>query len=103
MDTIIQNLSEIEGRAAEVMREANDRKKHIDEEMKAKAAQFDQELEEQTNQEIARIRKELGEKAELELKTHRQAADNLLQQIEENYQQNHQMLAKALFDQMIKG
>lgn len=103
MDTIIKNLSEIEMRTREVMQEANEEKKRIDAELRGRTQDFDQALAQETERKIEEIRQRLGIQAEAELAAHRQATADTLKQITDSYQEQHEQLARGLFEQMVKG
>lgn len=103
MDTVIRQISEIEAAAASVMDDANARKKAFAEKMETATADFDRQLEEDTERRIGELRANM--ETEMHTRLSRQQADakHLLQRMEQNYKDHHQEYAQQLFRSLTEG
>lgn len=102
MDTIINQLSQIEDSAASVMEDANLQKKTIAQEMSDKTAAFDQEQEAEIAQQIEALRADMEVKMNAKLEQQHGHAASVLLQMELNYEEHHEEYARRLFRQIIK-
>lgn len=102
MNTIINQLSEIENHAASVMENANLLKKNIAQEMKDKTVAFDQEQAAKIKQQIESLRADMEVEMNTKLEQQRQRATSLLLQMEQNYEDHHEEYARKLFQQLLK-
>lgn len=103
MDTMIKQLSEIETAATSIMDNANARKKAFAEELAAKTAAFDQELDEKTEEQRQRLRANMETTLTAKLQQQKQDVHCLLQRMEKNYANHHNEYAARLFQSLIEG
>ena len=94
MEQIIKKLAEIETAAGHIMDDAERRKHALSEEMEKQCREFDSALEEETAQKIEQIKKPHLQKLRKETQEHND-------QIDSYYRQNHQRLARELFEEIL--
>lgn len=102
MNTVINQLSEIEKSADSIMDDANAGKKALAQEMEEKTAAFDAALEAETAKKIAQIHEQMD--AELKELLDKQTKESaaLIKQLEANYENCHAAYAETLFRSMVK-
>lgn len=103
MDTIINQLSEIETAASAVMDDANARKKAFAEGIMLKTTAFDQELNENTDKQLGILRKNMETTLTGKLEKQQKDVGCLLQHMEKNYEDHHREYAAKLFQSLIEG
>lgn len=102
MDSVIEKISEIEAAAAAIMDEANEQKKDIALKMQEKTAGFDTQLEDETKEEISRLRAAMEIEMRERLKAQQEDCKNILLAMEQKYQEHHADYVKELFKKMVK-
>lgn len=103
MDTIINQLSEIETAASSIMDKANAKKKAFAKEIEAKTIAFDQELEKKTEEQRESLRTKMETALTCKLEKQKQDTHCLLFRMEKNYEDHHSEYAAKLFQSLIKG
>ena len=101
MDTVIKQISDIETAASSVMEDANARKKAFAQEMADKTAAFDRELDASTGKKIDDLRARMEIEMNSKLSKQKTDAENMLAQMEKNYEDHHGDYAKKLFQSLI--
>ena len=100
MDTVINQLSDIEKAAVSVMDGADERKSRWP--VKWKKTAFDARLEKETQDRISQIRGKMEEELQQELRQQKEDAKAVMARLEEAYEARHEEYAQALFKSMIK-
>lgn len=97
MNTVIKRISEIEDAASTIMESANASKKAFAQEMEERTREFNRDLEVRTEQGIEEFRKRM--EAEMALKQEQQNSEaaDLLQRMEQNYEECHSQYVDQLF------
>lgn len=101
MEQIINKLAEIETAAGHIMEDAEQKKQALSEEMEKQCQEFDSALEEETNQKIEQIKKQLLEDKENRLQKLRRETQKHNEYIDSYYRQNHERLARELFQKIL--
>lgn len=102
MDTVIKKISEIEEAASSIMEAANVRKKAFAEELAKRTEDFDRQLDQMTAQQLTDLRARMETEMHLKLSKQQSDANQLLQQMEVNYNEHHTEYAKELFQSLIE-
>ena len=89
MEEIIGKLSEIEAAASAIMEEALQKKKTMALELDRRKKDWSENLEQQTQQKIERLKQEMGEDIENSLKVQKDKAKDYLDKLHALYNQNH--------------
>lgn len=101
MDTIINQLSHIEGTAVRIMESADHRKKELSLEMEERTRNYDASLKEEMDQRLEEIRRELQEKQEAELARLEAETARELQELKDSYQKHHSAWAQEILHSII--
>lgn len=102
MDTVIRQLSEIETKSLAVMEEANERMKTYAREMEEKTAEFDRQLDLETESKIKDLRREKEAESNAKRSSQQARAEEILQMMDQNYEENHESYVHKLFQELIK-
>lgn len=102
MDTVIEKISEIESAATSIMNEANERKKAFAKEMEERTAEFDAQLEAETNKRIESLRASMEITMNNRLEKQRNDSKRVLDAMERRYKKNHSQYVEELFYNMTK-
>lgn len=102
MEQVLKRLYEIESAAEAIMQKADERKKQLAKEMEEKTAAFDQKTQEETAKTIAHQKEELTKQIQKELEEQQTETERLLSAIEQDYQKNHNQLAKQILQSLIQ-
>jgi len=103
MNDVINKLSDIEQAAVSIMEGTGARKKEIAGEMAAKTAEFDARLEIETARKLDKLRTQMEVDMRAKLSKQKADAEQLLRQMEDNYNAYHVRYAKELFAAMTEG
>ncbi len=102
MDKVIKKISEIEATASSVMDDANERKKAFAKEMEEKTAEFDRNLDAQTEEKIHELQHQMEIEMNSKLSKQKSDADALLARMQTNYDNHHRTYVRKLFEQLVK-
>lgn len=102
MDTVIEKISEIESAATSIMNEANEQKKAFAKEMEDRTAEFDAQLEAETNKRIESLRASMEIIMNNRLEKQRIDSKRVLDAMERRYKEHHNQYVEELFYNMIK-
>lgn len=102
MDTVIKKISEIEEATSSIMEAANIRKKAFAQELAKRTEDFDHQLDLMTEQQLTDLRARMETEMQAKLSKQQSDADQLLQQMESNYNEHHTEYAKELFQSLIE-
>ena len=102
MDTVIKKISEIEEAASSIMEAANIRKKAFAQELAKRTEDFDHQLDLMTEQQLTDLRARMETEMQAKLSKQQSDADQLLQQMESNYNEHHTEYANELFQSLIE-
>ncbi|MDQ0152238.1 hypothetical protein J2S20_000923 [Moryella indoligenes] len=100
MDNIIEQLNDIEHRAAAIMEAAIRGKKALTERYAAESADWDAKLAADSEAQIAALRKKAAENTEALLSAERESIDRERRKILASYEQNHALYTDRLFESM---
>lgn len=101
MDTIISQLSHIEGTAVRIMESAEHQKKELSLEMEQRTREYDARLAEETRHRLDSLKETLNAQKDTELSCFQEEAVHTLQKLKENYEKNHTVWAKEIFHSII--
>lgn len=102
MDTVIEKISEIESAATSIMDSANERKKAFAQEMAERTADFDDQLEAETEKKLEKLRTAKEEDLKARLEEQKKNSEKAMASLETYYEKNHARLTENLFNNMIK-
>lgn len=102
LNSIIDQLAEIDSASAQIMRNTQDEKTRYAEYIQQQKIDFDKKLEEQVNIEITQFEKELSEKSAQELADFQAACQQDILRLDSFYQQKSNSLAEEIFKSIIK-
>ncbi len=102
MEQVLKRLYEIESAAEAIMQKADEKKKLMSKEMDEKTAAFDQKIQNETAQTIAHQKEELTKQIQKELEEQKKETERLLLALEQDYQKNHNKLAKQILQSLIQ-
>lgn len=100
MNDMIEKLSDIEHTAASIMDAAHVRKKEAAKEMEDETAAFDRQLEAETASQISILKAKMETDMQAKLSAQRTVSLEILKELEDTYQTNHEALVKELFETM---
>ena len=101
MEQILNKLSEIETTANGIMEEADKKKQELSSEMEETCRAFDNRLEQETEQEIQKIRQDL-ERQDVQLTDLLKNTEEGFAQLDSYYEKNHTTLSRELFQKIIE-
>lgn len=101
MDTIINQLSHIEGTAVRIMESADYQKKELAQEMEQRTREYDARLAEDTKNQLDALREQLNAKKEADLSRLKEETARAMQDLEDNYSKNHTLWAKEILQSII--
>ena len=99
MQTVIQKLSEIETAATKIMEDAAAKKKQMDQKFQDDCNAFDKKLDGETSQ---RLRKSLISAAERDLEDINAQTTKSLEDLDREYDRQHESWAEQIFDHLIR-
>lgn len=102
MEQILNKLSEIETTANGIMEEADKKKQELSSEMEETCRAFDNRLEQETEQEIQKIRQELERQKDVQLTDLLKNTEEGFAQLDSYYEKNHTTLSRELFQKIIE-
>ena len=101
MDTIINQLSHIEGTAVRIMESADHQKKELALEMEQRTREYDARLAEDTKNQLNALKEQLNAQKEADLSRLKAETTHALQELENNYRINHSIWAKEILHSII--
>lgn len=101
MDTIINQLSHIEGTAVRIMESAEHQKKELSLEMEQRTHEYDARLAEETKHQLDSLKETLNAQKDAELSCLQKETAHTLQKLEESYEKNHTVWAKEILHSII--
>lgn len=101
MDTIINQLSHIEGTAVRIMESAEHQKKELSLEMEQRTREYDDRLARDTKKQLDSLKETLSAKKDAELSRLEAKTAHTLQELEENYKKNHTAWAEEILHSII--
>lgn len=101
MDTIINQLSHIEGTAVRIMESAEHQKKELSLEMEQRTREYDARLAEETKHQLDSLKETLNAQKDAELSCLQKETAHTLQKLEESYKKNHTVWAKEILHSII--
>lgn len=102
MEQILNKLSEIEVTAQRIMEDADRTKTALSAETEQKCKDFDASLEQETNEQVQKLRESLEEKKDAELTALRQKTEASLKELDTYFEQNHERLSEELFHKLLE-
>lgn len=102
MQTVIQKLSEIETAATRIMDDAAAKKKQMDQKYKDDCDAFDKRLDEETAKRLDQLRKDLGASAEHDLEDINVKTAKSLENLDREYEKQHEVWAEQIFNHLIR-
>ncbi len=102
IDQVISNLSKIEASAAKVINDAEEEKASYTKYIESEIKKFDAEFEEKTSKQLEELTNNLEETQKKELTDMRAEIVAYVNKMEEDFNDNHEKYAKAIFERIIK-
>ena len=98
MDSVIEQLAEIETTAEAIVDHAEEEKHKIEKRIQAERDQFDEELEAETQKKLAAIKKEADEV----MAEQREKNSFMLEHLQKEYDGNHELYAKEIVRRIVE-
>ena len=102
MEQIISKLSEIEAAAKVIMEDTDRKKKALSQEMENKCKAFDIALEKETDEQIAKIRRNLEQEKDARLTSLQKDTEAAFTALDSYYEKNHERLSRQIFEKIIQ-
>jgi len=102
MDSVIEQLAEIETTAEAIVDHAEEEKHKIEKRIQAERDQFDEELEAETQKKLATIKKEADERMEQVMAEQREKNSFMLEHLQKEYDGNHELYAKEIVRRIVE-
>lgn len=102
MDSVIDQLAEIESTAEAIVDHAEQEKREIEKRIQMERNQFDQDLETKTQERLAAIRAEAQDKTDRILNEQRQKNHSMLDNLQKEYEENHEAYAREIVKHIIE-
>lgn len=102
MDSVVEKLADIEATAEAITQHAQAQKTEIEKEIQKKRNHFDRELEDKTQNKLAKIRKEGEDKMNLILEEQRLKNNSTIQNLEKDFKENHALYAEEILNHIIE-
>lgn len=102
MDSIIEQLAEIEVAAEAIVDHAERQKGEIEKKVQAERDKFDRELEEETAKELEAIRSEAEAKMEKVLSGQKEKNQYMLDNLQKEYEENHEIYAEEIVKHIVE-
>ena len=103
MDKIVNRLGKIETAATAILEATNVRKLEMEQQSADKLKAYDLEISSKTAEKIAKLKATLDEQKDNEIDRIKTETADVILRISHDYENNHEALAKQLFEKMIKG
>ena len=102
MDSVIEQLAEIETTAEAIVDHAEEEKHKIEKRIQAERDQFDEELEAETQKKLAAIKKEADERMEQVMAEQREKNSFMLEHLQKEYDGNPELDAKEIVRRIVE-
>lgn len=102
MNSIIEQLSEIESAAEAIVDHAEQQKGEIEKKIQAQRDQFDRDLEEETQEKLAAIRAETEAKMNQVLGEQKEKNQFMLDHLQKEYEEKHEIYAEEILRHIIE-
>jgi|GEM_PF-150059 len=96
MNTIVEQLSEIEKASQDIVANAEEQKEALRQEMEDRKKQFDEKLHADTEKKIADMNAELNASLEQQTAKMREANQQMLDRLQQDYEKNHGLYAQEI-------
>ena len=98
MDSVIEQLSEIEKTAEDIVEHAEKQKTEIEHQIQNERDVFDRETEQATQEELSRIRAQAKDKMDAVMEEQREKNQKLLEELRKEYEENHEAYARNILE-----
>lgn len=98
MEEVIQKLSEIESTAKKIMEDAQLQKATLDKNLQQRMKEYDEQSEKQLADELMKRQKALESKTKEQIAALEQKTSNILSELDQYYEKNHERLVQEIFD-----
>ena len=102
MKSVIEKLAEIEITAQAIVEHAEVRKHDAEKEIMLMRKEFDEKLEEETEEKIHKIRAEREEKLNLKMEEERKKNSKVIELLKEEFAENHTVYAKRILENILE-
>ena len=102
INSIIDQLAEIDSASAKIMKQTQDEKKKYAEYISHQKQDFDADLERQVDSAVADYEKQIEIESKKEIENCRADCDKAISQLEDYYKKNGESLAEDIFNNIIK-
>ena len=102
LNSIIDQLAEIDSASAKIMRKTQDEKTKYAEHINQQKQDFDKTLEKQVDEEITKFEKDLAKESKEEIEKFQAACKEDMAKLDSFYQEKSDALAEEIFNNIIK-
>ena len=102
MKSVIEKLAEIEATAQAIVEHAEVRKHDVEKEIMLMRTEFDEKLSKETEEKIQKIRTEREENLNLKMQEERKKNERFIEQMKEEFSQNHKLYAKEILKNILE-
>ena len=102
MDSVFQKIEEIERTAEAIVKRAEDEKSTTDQRLQDERDQFDADLADKTEKKINEIRQASDAKMKQIMEDEKTRHHSVIDNLEEDFNQNHEAYAKEILEHIIK-
>lgn len=102
MNSVVEKLDEIEVTAQAIVERAQEQKTEIERELQNARDRFDRELEEKTSREIAEVQKDGERRMNRILEGQREKNQSVLQNLKNEFEENHAIYAETILKHIIE-
>ncbi|HIQ95311.1 MAG TPA: hypothetical protein IAB26_01990 [Candidatus Limivivens merdigallinarum] len=103
MDTIVQQISEIELAAVNIMNASVEEKKEMDAKLQKEIQEYDAEVDARTEAQLEKLNQELAAQKEESLKTLQEETQKEILALDSEYSRKHDSLSDEILKKMIEG
>ena len=103
MDMIVDRLSAIELSACRIVDSAMAEKKRLEQQSQAKMAEYDIQIDRETQEKLRALQEKLDARMTEELSQLKHDAEEAICMMEKDYEANHETLANQILQKMTKG
>ena len=102
MKSVIEKLAEIEATAQVIVEHAEVRKHDVEKEIMLMRTEFDERLSKETEEKLQKIRAEREEKLNLKMEEERKKNERFIEQLKEEFAQNHTIYANEILKNILE-
>lgn len=102
MKSVIEKLAEIEATAQAIVEHAEVRKHDVEKEVMLMRTEFDEKLSKETDEKLRKLRSEREENLNLKMEEERRKNERFIEQLKEEFAENHEVYAKEILKNILE-